>query len=415
MKRIGIIGGGIIGLFIAYHLRKNGHDVTLFERGTINDSCSTGNAGMVTPSHIIPLAAPGMIAKGIRWMFDETSPFYIRPRLDLDLIRWGYLFHRSASKSYMDRSIPALRDLLMMSRKLYQDFHNNRPFDFGFEGRGIMMLYTTKAVEHEEIETAEIANRLGVEAHVLTKSEAQAMEPDITMDVLGATYYPMDAHLQPHVLVESLAKWLTNHGVTIVERSEISEIRVRQGRIQTVGVGHDQHEFDEYVVAAGSWSPTLAKQLELRLPMQAGKGYSIEYAALKSIPKIPSILVEARVAVTPMVNTLRIAGTMEIGGINRNIDMNRVRGIVDSIARYYPQVETPMPQKEHVWSGLRPCTPDGLPYIGRASGIKNLTVATGHAMMGLGMAPATGKLVSQLINGEATDIDIQPFSVDRFA
>lgn len=414
MKRICIVGGGIIGLFSAYYLQQKGHNVTIFERGAIGDSCSTGNAGMITPSHIIPLAAPGMIAKGIRWMFDASSPFYIKPRLDLDLLRWGYLFHRSASSSYMEASITSLRDILLLGRKLYQDFDNSNMFDFGFEGKGIMMLYNSKSVEHEEIETAALANKIGVEARILSLSEAQALEPDVHIQALGAVYYPMDAHLKPQVLVASLTKWLQQQGVSIVEGSEVNDIILNRDRIEGIIVGTDHHDFDEYIVAAGSWSPLLARKLHLRLPMLAGKGYSVEYTQLKSIPKIPSILVEARVAVTPMANTLRIAGTMEIGGINRDINMNRVKGIVDSIARYYPEIDTPLPEKEHVWSGLRPCTPDGLPFIGRASSLENLTLAAGHAMMGLGMAPATGLLVSQLIDGQPTEIDISRFQVGRF-
>ena len=195
MAHIGVIGGGIIGLCSAYYLHKAGHTVTLFEQAHIANGCSFGNAGMIVPSHIVPLAQPGMIAKGLRWMLKSTSPFYVKPRLDAELMRWGWLFYKHSTPEHVERSIPVLRDLSFLSKRLYQDLANRDGFSFGWQERGLFMLYKTAAAEHEMAEEAEIANRAGVEAQLLNGKQVQELEPHVRVTVQGAVYYPGDAHL----------------------------------------------------------------------------------------------------------------------------------------------------------------------------------------------------------------------------
>ena len=415
MKRIGIIGGGIIGLSAAYYLTKAGHRVTIIDKGNLKQGCSFGNAGMIVPSHFIPLAAPGMISKGIRWMFNSESPFYVKPRLSSELLRWGYLFYKSANKEKVSRSIPALKELSLLSKALYREWANELPFDFGFHERGLMMLYQTEETEHEEAETAHLANQYGIEAKILNPDEVQTLEPDVKVKVRGGVYFPGDAHLTPQVLMNNLIKHLMTEGTELVDNTEVTGFEVTQNRIEQVRTTKGNFEFDHLVLATGSWSGMVGRALELDMPMQAGKGYSFTLDAVEKNIRIPSIFVEARVAVTPMGSTLRFGGTMEISGINHDINMNRLKGIVDSIPRYYPDMKVNLPKKESVWHGLRPCTPDGLPYIGRSTKLSNLTVSTGHAMMGLSLGPASGKIVSQLVQNEKTSMDISAFSPSRFS
>lgn len=414
MKRIGIIGGGIIGLFSAYYLREKGHDVTIFEQNAIGNGASTGNAGMIVPSHVVPLAAPGMIAKGIRWMFDATSPFYVKPSLDSELLRWGYLFYKNSSARFLDQRVCALRDINLLSRRLYQELHESSTIDFGFHGRGILMLYQSAKSEADEREAAIIANRVGVEAQVLTMNEAQDLEPGIRMQANGAVYYPNDAHINPELLVRRLSEWLTDNGVNIIQLDGVIGLDVKNGKIHQIRTSELAYAFDEVILAAGSWSAQVGRQLQLKLPLQAGKGYSFMVENPTSKPSIPSILVDGKIAVTPIGNGLRFAGTLEIGGINQHINMNRVMGIVGSIPKFYPDLSVDMPTPDRIWSGLRPCSPDGLPYIGRSTSISNLVVASGHAMMGISLAPATGLIVSQLVDNEPNEINITPFRAERF-
>lgn len=412
--KIGIIGSGIIGLNVAYYLNKSGHKVTLIEQSNLSDGTSFGNAGMIVPSHIIPLAAPGMIAKGIRWMFNSSSPFYVKPRLKADLIKWGYQFYKNATHEHVKRSAHALKEISLLSKAMYQQMAKELPFDFGFHERGLLMLYKTKETEHEETETAQLANAHGIEAHLLAADEVQKLEPDVQVNVRGGVFFPGDAHLTPQLFIRGIINYLKQQGVEFHTSCIVKNFVVESGKIKSVITDQNEFEFDELVVATGSWSGVLVKQLGLSLPMQAGKGYSFTLHDVARNTRIPSIFLEARVAVTPMGNDLRFGGTMEISGINHRINMKRVKGIVDAIPNYYPDMNIALPKEEEVWHGLRPCSPDGLPYIGRSTKISNLIIATGHSMMGMSLGPGTGKLVSEIINSKQSSIDINPFKPERF-
>ena len=414
MSNIGIIGGGIIGLSSAYYLNKAGHKVTIIEQGDLKDGCSFGNAGMIVPSHFIPMATPGMISKGIRWMFNSTSPFYVKPRLSGDLIKWGYQFYKHSTKEHVERSIPALKEISLLSKAMYQQLAKELPFDFGYNERGLMMLFQNAETEKEERETAHLANKIGIEAHLLSPEEVQKLEPDVKVKVRGGVYFPGDGHLTPQALVSQLITFLKVRGVTFQTQTTVEDFIIESERIKLIKTSKGEFYFEEVVIAAGSWSGLLAAKLDLSLPMQAGKGYSFTLRKVEKNIRIPSIFLEARVAITPMGNTLRFGGTMEISGVDHTISMNRVKGIVDSIPRYYPDMKVAMPMKENVWHGLRPCSPDGLPYIGRSKKIRNLLLATGHSMMGVSLGPGTGKLISEIVNQENPSISLDTFMPERF-
>ena len=414
MANIGIIGGGIIGLSSAYYLNKAGHKVTIIEQGDLKDGCSFGNAGMIVPSHFIPMATPGMISKGIRWMFNSTSPFYVKPRLSGDLIKWGYQFYKHSTKEHVERSIPALKEISLLSKAMYQQLAKELPFDFGYNERGLMMLFQNAETEKEERETAHLANKIGIEAHLLSPEEVQKLEPDVKVKVRGGVYFPGDGHLTPQALVSQLITFLKVRGVTFQTQTTVEDFIIESERIKLIKTSKGEFYFEEVVIAAGSWSGLLAAKLDLSLPMQAGKGYSFTLQKVEKNIRIPSIFLEARVAITPMGNTLRFGGTMEISGVDHTISMNRVKGIVDSIPRYYPDMKVAMPMKENVWHGLRPCSPDGLPYIGRSKKIRNLILATGHSMMGVSLGPGTGKLISEIVNQENPSISLDTFMPERF-
>lgn len=417
MTHVGIVGGGIVGLCSAYYLHKAGHRVTLFDQGPIADGCSFGNAGMIVPSHIIPLAQPGMIAKGMRWMLKSTSPFYVKPRLNADLMRWGWLFYRHSTPEHVARAIPVLRDLSLLSKTLYQDLAANGDLEFEWQERGLFMLYKTASAEHEMAEEAEVANQAGIEARVLTGQQVQDLEPTTRVDVRGGIYYPGDAHLNPGELIRSLVAYLRKSGVTILENHAVTGFGKTGSHITSVQTSQGDYPVDTLVVAGGAWSPTIARHLGISLSLQGGKGYSFMLRNVTNNVRVPAIMLEARATATPMGTDLRFAGTLEVAGTDMTVNMNRVRGIVQSINQYYPDISVDMPAVDTVWRGLRPCSPDGLPYIGRSETYDNVVLATGHGMMGLSLGPATGKLVSELIGGSAVSMsmDISAFNPDRFA
>ncbi len=411
---VGIIGSGIIGLSSAYYLVKAGHQVTVIEQGNLKDGCSFGNAGMIVPSHIIPLAAPGMISKGIRWMFNSTSPFYIKPRLSGDLLKWGYHFYKHATKEHVSKSAPALKEISLLSKSMYQQLTEELPFDFGYHERGLLMLYQTKETEEEEIGTVALANRQGIEAHMISKEEVQRLEPEVKVNVRGGIYFPGDAHITPQSFINQLIPFIKNQGVVFKTNTEVTDFLIEKNCIRSIQTNQGEFTFDEVIIATGSWSGIMTAKLGISLPMQAGKGYSFTLHNVEKNIHVPSIFLEARVAVTPMGNMLRFGGTMEITGVNHSISMNRVRGIVNSIPKYYPEMKVDLPQHNQVWHGLRPCSPDGLPYIGRSKKLNNLIIATGHSMMGLSLGPGTGKLVSEIVSQEQPSIDITMFNPERF-
>ena len=410
-----IVGGGIIGLCTAFYALLKGLDVTLVERGDADhDGCSQGNAGMIVPSHFVPLAAPGMVGMGLRMLFRPDSPFSIRPRADKDLIRWAWQFARNANAGHVARSAPLLRDIGLASRREFESLAAGGN-DFGLTKKGLLMLCKTEHALDDEAKLVPVAHELGMPAERLSADEAARLDPGIQMDIAGAVFFPHDCHLQPQRLVAGLTDALQSGGATFHWSTEVTGWRARAGRIEAVQTTQGDLTADEYVLAGGAWSPNIVRGLQLSLPLQAGKGYSVTLPHPRQQPALCSLLSEARVAVTPMGEALRFGGTMEIAGLDPKIRQARVNGILAAIPRYFPDFR---PEDFHdlpVWSGLRPCSPDGLPYIGRFGRYQNLSAATGHGMMGVSLGPITGKLMAELLNNEPPEINVRALSPDRYA
>ncbi len=415
-KRVLVIGGGVIGLCSAYYASRLGLSVTILERGSPDhDCCSLGNAGMIVPSHFVPLAAPGAVALALRWMRNPQSPFYVKPRLNRDLLRWGWRFWRAANRAHVARSAPLLRDLHLASRDCFVEMAEAQGIDFGLVKKGLLMLCRTRHALDEETRTAGLSRRLGIPAEVLDPEQTASLEPGTRMNIAGSVYFPMDCHLSPDRFMASLTRKLDSVGVTFSWQTEVTGWRARDSRIEAVRTTRGELSADEYVLAGGIWSHDVARDLHLNLMMQAGKGYSLTLPHPPRSPAICLILSEARVAVTPMGTSLRFGGTMEIAGLDETVSPGRVHGIVKAVAEYLPDFTPGDFRGIRPWRGLRPCAPDGLPYLGRPSRYENLIVATGHAMMGVSLGPITGKLVAQILSGGQPSTDIGLLSPDRFA
>jgi D-amino-acid dehydrogenase len=410
-----VIGGGIIGLCSAYYLQRSGWSVTVVDRTDLSDNCSYGNLGMIVPSHFVPLAAPGMVAQGIRWMLNRRSPFYVKPSLDAALISWGLKFIKSATKEKAEGAAPSLLQLNLLSKSLYEDLAAGPDFNFGLERKGILMYYKTEKVGEEEVHLADKARRMGLDVAALSKDEVQALEPEIELDVVGAVHYRCDAHLYPNQLIPQLIAHLKKQGADFVTHAEAKRFVVEKRELKKVVTTTGEHEADLVVLAAGSWLPRLAKLAGLRLPLMPGKGYSFTDKRPQTTLNIPAILCEARVAITPMNGGIRYGGTMEIAPVNKKINKLRVEGIVQSVSAYFSNIHLDMPDEKDIWFGFRPCTPDGLPYIGFSKSLNNTIVAGGHAMMGLSLGPATGKIVADLAAQKRPEVDLRLFHPDRFS
>ncbi|WP_395731101.1 NAD(P)/FAD-dependent oxidoreductase [Prosthecobacter sp.] len=407
-----ILGAGVIGLSTALYCARRGMQVTIIDRSPAQrDGCSFGNAGMIVPSHFIPLAAPGMVSLGLKWMWNPESPFYIKPRLDTDLLTWGLHFWKAATKDRVSAAAPILRDLSLLSRQCFEDIG----LDFGLVKNGLLMLCKQQHTLEEEARMAAQANALGIPAQVLDSKATAALDPGVTMDVCGSIYFPKDCHLPPARFIAALEAELQRLGVQFLWNTEITGFKTEGGSLKAVETSQGQVAGHEVVLCSGVWSSGLSQDLGLKLPMQAGKGYTLTLPSPRQLPELCTICTEARLAVTPMDGALRVGGTMEMAGIDETITHRRVRGITRAFPLYFPAFEENDFAEVKPWSGLRPVSPDGMPYIGRTRRWKNLTIATGHAMMGLSLAPATGKIVSDLIVGEKPPVALHLMSPDRFS
>ena len=412
-KNIVIIGGGIVGLCSAYYLSKDGHQITIIDKGDITSGASFVNAGYITPSHIIPLASPGMIAKGIKMMFNSASPFYMKPRLDAEFLKWSWYFHKSSTKAKVEKAIPIIKEINLISRELFTDIRNSGDLgEFQLERKGLLMLYKTQASYLHEKEVADRASYLGLEVSDLNNSELKKIEPNVNIDAEGAIHYECDGHTTPTEIMPKMLNYLKSVGVNICINEEVIDIKTSNGVIKEVITDKNNYHPDEVILAAGSWSGELSKKLNLKLSLQGGKGYRINVARNTGI-SMPAILMEAKMAVTPMNGFTRFAGTMEFSGNNNIVRKERVLAIANGAHSFYPDLNINSAEIESAKTGLRPVSPDGLPYIGKSASIKNLIIATGHAMMGWSLGPATGKLVSELINDKKTSMNLTAFSPER--
>lgn len=413
MSKIVIVGGGVIGLFTAWYLRKKGADITVIDRGNLTDGCSFGNAGLIVPSHVIPLASPGMLRKGIKNLFNPRSPVALRMVPDADLIRWYLRFTGAATAKHVQESIPVLKELSLFSKNLYADLKESGDLNFPFWHKGLLMLYQSQQTGDELLEEAEIARHAGLEVSVLSADEIHRLEPDAKPTVSGGVHYKSDDHLNPSALMKSLISGLEKSGVTIVRNCAVRNIRISGQKATALETEKGIFDFDQLVITAGFWSSEILKQLKINLAVQPGKGYSFKVNTVRSI-HYPALLADANVAVTPLGGErTQFGGGMELGFGGQRISQARIQQIIRAVGQFYPSEKGMQITQEQIWQGHRPCSFDGLPFIGRIPSFQNVFAGTGHSMMGITLAPATGLLLTELISGEKTSLNLNPFRIDR--
>ena len=414
MKTVIVIGGGIIGLSSAYYLHQNGHKVIVLDKDDFTDNCSYGNLGYVCPSHFIPMAAPGIVWQGFKWMFNSRSPFYVQPSLNLSLINWGLKFMQSATKKNVETAAIPLRDIALFSQHEYSEWEKLPHFNFAFERKGMLEIFKTHKVAHHAESTVEVGKALGLDVELINQEGLQQLEPQAKIDALGAIYFRCDSHLYPNNLMSSLQNYLRSEGVQLI-KGEVTRFEKNGGKVTKVFAGDNAYEADEVVIATGSWSREVAAMLDTKISLMPGRGYSFTLENSPYKLNRPAILTEGRVAIAPMDgNKMRYGGTMEVVSTNAPPRYHRVEGIVKAVKEFLPQFDIAMPKQEQIWYGYRPTSADGLPYIGRIKKYKNVVVTTGHSMLGISLGAGTGKLVSQLVNEETPGVNLSAFEVERF-
>lgn len=407
-----VVGGGVIGLSCALALARGGRSVTVLERATPGAGASHGNCGTITPSHALPLAQPGVIAQGLRWMLQADAPLRIAPTLDPQRLAWLARFASNCSHAQVLRTAPAKAALLNRSRALIEAFVHAEAIDCEFAHDGALQVFRSQRGFDAGCAELELLRAHGVPVEAWDRARVEREEPALRPGIVGGLYWPNDAHLRPDRYVAALAARARDAGVVIREQAEVTGFDRSGGHIRGVRVGQETRSTSTVLLAAGAWSPAVARDLGLRLPIQPGKGYSITYSRPAQTPRRPLVLAEPRVCVTTWGSGFRLGSTMEFAGYDQS--MNRVR--LDALVRGARQfLHHPVgPERVEDWWGWRPMTPDDLPIIGASTRIANLWFATGHGMLGMSMSNATAELLAAQMLGQDRVIDPRPYSPARF-
>ncbi|PWH12445.1 MAG: FAD-dependent oxidoreductase [Anaerolineae bacterium] len=403
-----VIGGGPIGLHCAYYLLKAGRGVTLLDQAQAGAGSGAGNAGHIVPSHIVPLAAPGVISTALKWMLDPPrSPFGLKWSLQPAYLAWLIRFAAACTETNVTLAIPPLKALGLLSAQLFAEIIAAENFDCSYRTNGLLFLYKTQSAFEAGKQEAEILHRHGLPAEVLEKTAVHEREPAALESVIGGVDFSGDASLDPAHYLRLLKARIVQMGAQVHDYTPVTGLETKNGTITRVFTPTEAFQPALVVLAAGAWSPQVVRGLRLNLPIQPARGYSLTVVGVKNLPRGALLLGERKVAVTPFEGKLRITGRLEIGEMSTVPNPLWIQRI-ESAAREYIQLDQPL-EIEETWAGLRPTTPDGLPIIGFSPRHKNLLLATGHAMLGLSLAPATGQVVANLVMGVDSGFDIRPF------
>ena len=411
--RVVVVGSGVIGTACAYYLAKAGWTVTVIDQGEFGRGCSHGNCGIICPSHVLPLAVPGAVRTAFQALLTPNSPLSIKPRFDPALWAWLYRFARRCRTADMLAAGQAIQALLASSRTLYPELLQSEQIDCEWQAHGLLFVLRSRAgMEH----FAETDKLLGDHFH----QPAQRIDGDALLEreaalkpgLAGGWFYETDAHLRPDKLMSGWKCALERLGVTIQTRCALLGFAVSGKQARAVLTSSGVMMADAFVVAAGAWTPLLNHRLGCRIPIQPGKGYSITMPRPSRCPSLPLIFEEHRVAVTPLQSGYRLGSTMEFAGFDATLKRHRLNLLREGARPYLLEPECEPVQEE--WFGWRPMTPDGLPIIDQSPRLENVWIAAGHNTLGMSMAPATGKLVAELLGGQIPHIDPAPYMVKRF-
>ena len=411
-----VVGGGPVGACAAQALAADGASVTLIEKEA--EVCppvsgAHANCGLLVPSEVTPLAAPGALGQGLRWMLDSSSPFYIAPRPRGALLRWLWLYRSAATPARVQAAAPVLHALHAASADLHDALARDGGERWLYHHDGLIQAYETEASMDQAAEEAQAARALGVRADVLCSAEVRARFPGLRGELAGALFFPDDGHMDPALFTRAMADRAAASGADVRRGTEA--IALEPAGTGAVQVFTTRGDFvaEQVVLAAGAWTPALTRGLGLALPVEPAKGYSVDVDRPADFPELPLYLGDAHCMLTPLGDFLRLGSTLELSGWDMTIRRKRVAGLRRAAERVMG-IPGDGPVRQ-IWRGPRPVTPDGLPVVGRVPRRERVILATGHCMLGLSLGPVTGKLVAELAGGRPPSLDLTPLSPVRFA
>ena len=408
-----VIGAGVIGIAAAHRLAQRGRDVVVVDsRSVAGAECSYGNAGLISPSHCIPLARPGVLRQLPRWVFTPGA-VRIKPRISPDLARFGLRLSQSATHHQMMSGLRTLRDLTRASRDLFEDLVRDG-LDFGYRRDGVMNVCTSQKAYEALCEDAELLRSEGFDPEVLGPVEAREKVPMLRDDVAGAVFWAEDAHCDPARFVRELASAAEAEGARFHGNTTVTGFGVgSEGAVTHVHSSAGDYRPATVVLAAGAWTAPLARAVGARIPLEAGKGYHAHlHGGAGQRLTMPLIFQESVFAATPMGEDIRLAGTMEFVGLDLTLREKKTARLVAEASTYLDGLAPGNAYKS--WCGLRPCTPDSLPIVGVSTRVPNLVFGTGHAMLGLTLAPVTGQAIADIVTDGRTTLPIESLAPRRY-
>ena len=406
-----VIGGGVVGLITAYHLHREGAEVTLIDARRTGRGAAEVNAGWICPAESAPVPGPGMISKSLKWMLHRDSPLYIRPEPSLGFVKFMLGMWKSSNGPMQRAGFEAHLRLAQGTIEAYEDYRADG-IDFELRHDGLLMAFTDRENLDHHRQLLDLAERFDRDPQVLIGDDVRNHEPLLSDRVYGGIFFPKEQHVDPQALMRSLHRRLVEGGVSILENAPLAGVRTDRDRITEITAGTERLSADAYVLAAGAWTGPLSRLMGAPLPVRPGKGYSID---VDPFPLRSSTnLSDAKVAVTPLTRNLRLAGTMEFGGLDEELNQIRIGAILRGPALYFRDWTPPAPDTITPRAGIRPMTPDGLPIIGRLGELGNAYVSTGHGMQGITLGPGSALALTELVlRGEAPDV-LVPFTPARF-
>jgi D-amino-acid dehydrogenase len=408
-----VVGSGIIGIACAHYLNADGLQVTVIDQGTIGGACSHGNCGYICPSHVLPLTEPGAIGTALKSLFNPNAPFRVKPRCSPALLKWMWQFARRCNRRQMLAAGQHLKTILDASMQEYRRLMREEGLQCEWKETGLLYVLQTahgmqEFAQHDRL----LTEHFGVVARRIEGHDLIQFDPALKPGLAGAFHYPDDTSLRPDLLNASWSRRLQERGVTFLERCQLLRLEKSNGRISQLVTSRGTLAADRFVIATGAWSSLLSSELECPIPIEQGKGYSVTMARPSPCPRYPMLFPEHRVGVSPFDQGYRLGSMMEFAGFDSSIPARRIQQLHDAAAHY---LASPAPTGTlQTWYGWRPMTWDSLPIIGRTPRLQNVFLATGHNMLGMSLATATGKLIAELMAGRMTHIDPTAFSPQRF-
>jgi D-amino-acid dehydrogenase len=408
-----VVGGGVVGIACAHYLAEAGMEVTVIDKGSVAGACSHANCGYICPSHVPPLTEPGAFGVALKSIVQPKSPFRVKPSLDPALWNWMWQFASRCTHQQVLTAGKHLQAILDASMDEYRRLIRDLEIECEWKEDGLLYVFLTERGLQGFANTDRmLTDHFGVSANRIEAAELPDFDPALRPGLAGAFHYPGDTSVRPDRLNRQWADRLRLNGVRFLENCELQTVAKAAGRVRHLITDRGDLSADHYVFSMGAWSARWSVQLQCRIPIQPGKGYSVTLPRPQPCPRHPILFPEHKVGVSPFEDGLRLGSMMEFSGYDESIPQTRIRQLRDSARPYL--VASVDGEARETWYGWRPMTWDSLPIIGRVPSLRNALLATGHNMLGLSLAPSTGRLIAELIRGAQPHIDVTPYCPSRF-